>query len=483
MSRARSLALLLPFLGACYADYNAMGEFGATQGGVQDMGLAREMIASGFVPPPEAFVVEGMFSEHELGLEGEPCSSLLCLRAAAGEAPDADGLAAGFVQVGMSSTIDPDTFERPSVTMIAVVDVSGSMGWTYEEISEEYASPGQISRYLLQEIADELGPQDRIAIVTYGSRIQTALDFTDPTDPEVDQAIGALNEGGSTNMEGGLERAYELARAAEFDTDQVRLALFTDVQPNVGATGPGAFQSMVASGADDDIGLTVFGMGVGLGQELMTAISHLRGGNAFSLFDLDDTHTLMEDSWPWMVSPIAYDLRVEMDAPEGFTLSQAYGFPTAGNGDPEATLDIATVFLSRRKGAMLLELTPEAYEVGAFDMGGYITYTTPEGAPIVADVIASHDGVVDERGQGWEQHSVGKTTALALLVEGMKQAATEYGPDPAVAVETMTEVHGRFAGDAESLDDVALPPEVELAAALLELMENGAPQETSLYGY
>lgn len=34
-------------------------DFGATQGGVQDMGFARELIASGQVPPPEAFVVEG----------------------------------------------------------------------------------------------------------------------------------------------------------------------------------------------------------------------------------------------------------------------------------------------------------------------------------------------------------------------------------------------------------------------------------------
>ena len=59
------------------------GDFGATQGGVQDMGLARELIASGRVPPAEAFVVEGMFSEHDLGLTGEACARTLCLRGAA----------------------------------------------------------------------------------------------------------------------------------------------------------------------------------------------------------------------------------------------------------------------------------------------------------------------------------------------------------------------------------------------------------------
>ena len=82
-------------------------DFGATQGGVQDMGFARELIASGQVPPPEAFVVEGMFSEHELGLSGDPCERVLCLRTAVGVAPTLDATPSGWLQVGLSSTIDP----------------------------------------------------------------------------------------------------------------------------------------------------------------------------------------------------------------------------------------------------------------------------------------------------------------------------------------------------------------------------------------
>lgn len=56
------------------------GDFGATPGGVQNMGLARELVANAQVPPPEAFVVEGMFSEHDLPVAGPPCAQLLCLR-------------------------------------------------------------------------------------------------------------------------------------------------------------------------------------------------------------------------------------------------------------------------------------------------------------------------------------------------------------------------------------------------------------------
>ncbi|MBW2256599.1 MAG: VWA domain-containing protein, partial [Deltaproteobacteria bacterium] len=458
--------------------------FGATQGGVQDMGLAREMIADGYVPPPEAFVVEGMFSEHDLPLSGTPCDTLLCLRGAAGIAPDASGASTGWLQVGMSSTIDPDHFQRPSQTIVATVDVSGSMGWDYARYDEDYQTPGVISHHLLHAIVDELGPEDRIAMVTYGSRVQTVLDFTNPTSGEVEEAIDDLDEAGSTNMEAGLETAYDLARDADFGTDEVRVMLFTDVQPNVGATSGTEFEDMASEGAEDGIGLTVFAMGVGMGQEVLVAMSHLRGGNAFSLFTTEDADELMVDSWPWMVSPIAYDLSVSVDPPEGFSVANAYGFP-AGGEDEEvvAELEVATVFLSRRKGAMLLELQPpEEGSVEDLSVTGNLSYTTSEGEEVTDTLSAAYDGTpLDERGHWYGQHSVGRTIALALLVDGMHAAATTYVDDQVAAVAILEGVAARFGEDASALGDEDLPVEVELAEDLLQLMRDGAEQK-SLYG-
>jgi len=479
-----SAAAGLTLASGCTAFSYGNAEFGATQGGVQDMGLAREMIADGYVPPPEAFVVEGMFSEHDLPLYGETCTTLLCLRGAAGIAPDAAGAPAGWVQVGMSSTIDPDEFERPSLTVVATLDVSGSMGWGYEQYGEDYQTPGEISRHLLRAIVDELGPRDKIAIVTYGSNVRTVLDFTNPTSSEVQREIDGLHEAGSTNMEAGLETAYALARDADFGTDEVRVMLFTDVQPNVGATSGTEFEQMASEGAEDGIGLTVFAMGVGMGQEVLVAMSHLRGGNAFSLFNNEDADALMEDSWPWMVSPIAYDLSVSVDPPEGFSLVKAYGFPAGGEEDEVvAELEVATVFLSRRKGAMLLELQPPAEgSVEDLAVTGKLAYTTPGGQDVSETIAAAYDGSpLDERGHWYAQHNVGRTVALALLVDGMHTAASAYAEDREAAVATMEGVAARFDADVAALDDEDLPVEVALAEALLELMRDGAEQK-SLYG-
>lgn len=469
---------------------SAAGDFGATQGGVQDMRFARDLVANGQVPLPAAFVVEGMFSEHDLGLSGAPCETLLCLRSAVAVAPTLDGEPAGWMQIGMSSTIDPEAFERPSLTLIATVDVSGSMGWSYADEEAEYPTAGALTRNLLGSLTAQLGAQDRIAIVTYGSSVDTRLPLTAGDQKSaIEAAIGSLDADGSTNMEAGLERAYAIAREAAGDgvTDQTRIVLFTDVQPNVGASSASAFEQMVTRGTDDGVGITVLGLGLGLGQEIMNAMSHVRGGNAFSFTRRDDTSTFMKDNWPWFVSPIAYDLSMTVATTEGVTIRDSYGFP---EGTEEATgFDVSTVFLSRRKGALLLSIRPPAPVEGedsaidAFGMIANLRYTTLAGEVVEQQLDAAYQGqAVDERGHYYEQPSTGKTVALALLVSGMHEAAALYAGGQAAAVARMTAVRDRFAADAERLADETLAPELQLAQDLLALMEQGAAQG-SLYPY
>lgn len=448
------------------------------------MGLARELIAAGRVPPPEAFVVEGMFSEHDLGLAGEPCSRTLCLRTAIGVAPTLDGAPSGWLQVGLSSAIDPDNYERPSVTLIATVDVSGSMGWGYVTPEGVDPTPGEVARNLLSALAAELGAQDQIGIVTYGTTVATALDLTSGSEQFVIQAvIDSLGTDGSTNMEGGMRRAYDLARQADARTDEVRVMVFTDVQPNVGATSATEFEQLARDGAADGIGLTMMAVGLGLGQEVLNGMSQVRGANAFSLFDNQDVTELMADDWPWLVSPIAYDLSVELTPGAGFAVADAYGFPSSAD-EETPSLEVSSVFLSRRKGALLVRLAPQGGDdLSGLSVAGWLTYVTPDGKGVAEDLEAAYHGEpLDEGGRYFEQASVGQTVALALLVEAMHDAAKLYSTDHDAAVTVMSAALERFQSDAEALNDAALDPEIELAADLLRLMQEGAEQG-DLYGY
>jgi Ca-activated chloride channel family protein len=352
------------------------------------------------------------------------------------------------------------------------------MSWDYGN-----GTPGELAEDLLHRLTDRLRPGDQAAIVTYGSTVATPLGFTAGADQAaIHAAIDALSENGSTNMEAGLARAYELGAAAvAAGRPNVRLILFTDVQPNVGATTPSAFEQMVTAGAEDDVHLTVLALGTGIGPEVFERIAPLRGANGFSLMSHDDVTQFVDDEHPWFTMPIAYDLTVAVAAAPALAIDLAYGFPGDFADEPE--LAVASVFLSKRRGALLVSLAPDqATDLDALAADLELGFVTPAGAPMTASLHVDRAGApLDERGHWFEQPTVARTTALALLVSGMRQAAAEYELDHDLAEATMQVAHDRFVADAAAIADPTLDAEVELASAMLSLIVADAPQGT-LYG-
>lgn len=468
------LALVTAVAGCGGLDGGGSGDFGATVGGVKDLHLARDLIARGQVPPAAALLVEAMFAEHDLGLAGPACADTLCLRGALGVAPEVEGDSRGWMQVGLSSTIDPATYVRPDTAFIYTVDVSGSMGW-----NSGPRSPGELSRQLLRGLTPRLTARDRAAIVTYGSEVRTALPLTPGNaQAQLAAAIDRLTEAGSTDMEGGLRRAYQLgaeARAQGFRN--VRIVLFTDVQPNVGATSPTAFDRLVTDGAAAGVSITVVGLGLGIGPEVLQSMASQRGANAFGLITPDDVETFLADEDPWFAAPIASALRVGVRLPAGVSIDRGYGFPVGFQEDP--TFKVESVFLSKRKGALLVALKGDLDGLrGDLDL----TYVDDAGASHSTTIALDRGGAtLDERGQWFEQAATAKTTALALVTEAMHDAADLYSNDPPAAEAILRPAVARFEADAAALAEPDLDVEVDLAQDLLRLMELRAPQGT-LYG-
>ncbi|MGD8393927.1 MAG: vWA domain-containing protein [Candidatus Eiseniibacteriota bacterium] len=477
-------ALLALVLGAGCSDTfhpegNAVGSsppggYGATPGGVQDMQIARQLVAAGQVPPAAALRVEGMFSEHDLPLDGGDCASTLCIGGAPGWEDDS-----GWLQIGLSSDIDPGTFVRPASAIVLLVDISGSMGWSYGQ----YGVPAAVARALLLSMIEAFDAGDRIGIATFATTAALVQTFV-PGDQHDLLAghVAAMTDAGTTNMEAGLRLAQEMFQGIELDVEERRVILMTDANPNTGATAPGAFMSIAAGLAADGIGLTVIGTGIGLDSTVMQAMLDLEGGNGFSVVAAEDVDAFLEDQWPWMVCPIAHALSLAIAPTGGFEVSGGYGFP----GD-EAGLEVASVFLSKRRGALLVRLAGgELTTLGAeIDLD----YRTPDGATHQQHLtLAVPAGAApDSAGRYFAAYSTRKATALALLVDGMRSAAEVYTAAPEAAIALMQAARDRFDSDADALlaqgqgDAADIERERALAAAMLTLMREGAPQGT-LYG-
>ena len=157
-NRLALFALMFTSVGCGYS-------LGITPGGSQDIGYARDLIASGQVPPADSITVGGLLNEHDLPLETEDCAQLLCITGTAGVGRvDVEGTDSVFLQIGYDSDLESDEFNRQAQTIVAVVDISGSMGDAVTEI-----------RHSLEQLVDSLNQNDTLAVVTYGNKAKTLL--------------------------------------------------------------------------------------------------------------------------------------------------------------------------------------------------------------------------------------------------------------------------------------------------------------------
>lgn len=452
---------------------------GVTPGGVQDMQLARELVSNGKVPPAAAFTVEGMYSEHDLPLTAsKKCAQLFCVTSALAIAPDMDGKTSGWLQLGFSSNAKAEDFTLEPLSLIFVVDVSGSMNRSYKTIYNDYQTPLKVAKNLMAGFSKAVRPVDEVAIVSYGSNARTQLDFTSDVE-KIQSTITDLRTEGATNMEAGLQLAYQVASKAK--NSNSRIILFSDVQPNIGASNKSQFQNLMGEAALGGTGTTVVGVGIGLGAKLFKAVGEVRGGNAFSIFSSKDVSRVLEQDWPFFTQAVAYDFKVDVNATNvGTQLVRGYGFPVDAESDAkEAKLETSTLFLSRRKGAQLIQFhfdSPSAIENFATLVN--LSYQTPDSKAQTDTLINQYDKTELKNGYYFQQKSVEKTVALGLLVANMHKAADLYGKDQTAALKLMEKSYSRFDEDVKRLGDASLNKEVLFAASVLELMRKNAPQGT-----
>jgi Ca-activated chloride channel family protein len=330
---------------------------GATPGGAQDIGYFRDRVNAGEIPHPNTFTPEGLFSEHDLPIaSNRPCKRLFCV---VGEATDARLLVQPEIrylgQLGFTTKRTANTFKRAPLNLVAVVDKSGPMS----------GRPLELVRASLLETLDHLGPGDRLSIVLYGDRSHVHLRPTDVAGNEKQIAwmINQIQSAGSTAMEEGLKVGFDLARrSGRRFSGNTRVMLFTDERPNVGRTDAKSFMSMAQAASRKGIGMTTIGVGVQFGAELATKVSSVRGGNLFFFPDAAKMRNVFEDEFDTLVTELAYDLELRVAPARGMKIAGIYGIP----GDQlrwtkagALELEIATVFLSSKQGAIYVAVAPD----------------------------------------------------------------------------------------------------------------------------
>lgn len=444
-------------------------QFGATPGGAQDIRYFRDVAASGGFPHPATITAEGLFSEHDLPLRATPRSKDLLILT--GEGMPAELLTRGDVrylaQIGFASGLDPATWRRDPLNLVAVVDKSGSMS----------GHPLDLVKRSLHQVLQQLGPDDQLSVVLYGDRSHVHLAPTRTTAENrgaIATAIDAIESAGSTNMEAGLRVGFELARESQKTfRGRTRVMQFTDERPNVGDTSAAGFMGLMEAASHDGIGQTTIGVGVQFGAELAAKVSTVRGGNLFFFPDEEAMAKTFTEELDTMVTELVHDLDVVIRPAPGLKIAGVYGVPgevLKWEGGRNVRFAVTTIFLSRKKGAIYAAFAPEDEDLPARAYG--------EGSPL-AEVRLSYREVGATR-------ATASRLALPLVPAAQASTGLQRGRllvDEYLALKAAMTAHlvqndqekafallGELQAQLRDRDDAALAGERKLVDGLLAAM-------------
>ncbi|WP_428276918.1 YfbK domain-containing protein [Candidatus Palauibacter sp.] len=274
----------------------------------------RRFIQAGERPPVDAVRIEEMINYFPYEWDSERDTAPGGRNSAAGDHPfqlltevwDAPWKPEHrLVRIGLRAP-SIDTEDLPPSNLVFLLDVSGSM-----------SSPDKLP--LLKKafalLAEQLRPQDRVAIVVYAGAAGLVL----PPTPgnrraRILSAVERLQPGGSTAGGAGIALAYEVAREHFVEDGNNRVILATDGDFNVGASSDAEMVRLIEKEREGGIFLTVLGFGTGnLKDSKMEQIADHGNGNFHYVDGLLEARKVLVEEMGGTLFTVAKDVKLQVE--------------------------------------------------------------------------------------------------------------------------------------------------------------------------
>lgn len=194
----------------------------------------------------------------------------------------------------------------PPRNLVFLIDVSGSM-------ADQNKLP--LVKRGLGELAEQLRPEDHVAIVVYAGGSGCVLPPTSGANRgAIEEALANLEAGGGTNGAGGIALAYELARK-HFDREAInRVILATDGDFNVGTTSESELVKLIERERESGVFLTVLGVGTGnLKDSTMEKLADRGNGNYAYLDTPAEARRVLIEAASGTLVTIAKDVKIQVE--------------------------------------------------------------------------------------------------------------------------------------------------------------------------
>lgn len=293
--------------------------------------------------------------------------------------------------------------ERAPIDVVAVIDRSGSMS------GQPLASVIDATNLLVRL----LGPDDRIAVVTFDSNVDMVMPLAHHDPARAADILSRVHAGGSTNLSGGWLKGLEILSAHGRPEAIKRVIVLTDGEANAGITDRHQLAGLTGAARAQQVTTTMVGFGDRYDEQLLATMADAGGGNDYWCAGPDQATKVFADEFTGLASVVAQNISVEIrptDATDGLLVLNEYPVTDVEGGMQVALGDAFGE--ERRRVVAMLHLKP----------------TTEIGSVHVADLVVRWAGVLGP---------VALHTAVVPVMVGAAPGfdADRAGVDPEVTEE------------------------------------------------
>ncbi len=350
---------------------------GFAVGGAKDSNNFYENIKNSYLPKLSSITYEGVFYDHYFDIPKQECKELFC--------PSYDTFIQKniftneleyFLSVGLNSNIKESDFKRKKLNLVVVLDISGSMGASFDQYYYDNGNKIQLSNEELKEtkmqittksivsMIDHLKQDDRFGVVLFDNRSYRAKPLRDIKTTDISaikKHILDIKPRGGTNWSAGYKEAIKLFDDTPKNPNiENRIIFITDAMPNQGELSQAGLFGLVDTASKKKIFTTFIGVGIDFNSNLVERVSKTQGANYYSIHSAKEFQKRVSDEFDFMVTPLVFDLKLAIESKD-FKIEAIYGSPEANISSSEI-MKVNTLFPTKtidtkiKGGIVLLKL-------------------------------------------------------------------------------------------------------------------------------
>jgi Ca-activated chloride channel family protein len=316
------------------------GSRGVSQGGAQDIGELRAIVARGEVPRRDTLDPLGFFAEHAVDLPEPDCGQRVCLEAQLAVAPRFDGgnWTMGFV--ALQSDVDPALEARPPTHVALAIETTTR---TSEVRTSLAAAVG--------ELAGGLRAGDRISVIRVGASAEVSLRDADPGGPGLADAVHVIAVAPGDDAAATYDGLALAGRALDGWEGARRIVLLTSGRADSGVRDEARVTALGEALVRTGISISVVGTGDELVSRLPTALGDLGSGMSYFAESGEALVEIFRLEGRTSLIPLATDFELRVIPAPGYRIGRIYGARRALAGPLLATLSSPMLVLGQREGA------------------------------------------------------------------------------------------------------------------------------------